>query len=1025
MFGIIRLFTVFAMLFLFSSSGFAGNPKTCNLDADCPQPQCSCLDFPTGKFCSGMLSESKDIDADCLLDIQDNCPNNYNPEQIDTDNDGKGDLCDNCPNYPNSEQADFDADGRGDDCDNCVWNSNADQADADGDGFGDACECNDQENNPYVSGGLDVCTSASTLNEVICSVSSGKAKKDAITISCSSNICSNGKCEMGSLPDQDNDGKTDNVDNCPTVSNPDQADSDEDGIGDVCDPDNEPIPEDVDNDGIPNVQDNCPWAANSNQKDSDNDGLGDACEEINGGEEGPFDGGGSGDCTYDTTNSVHLNTFSTINLYASIVAPYRYIVAGEGGNVVQKFADNGVWTKMPNPWSDTGIVPIAGLADRSITDMSVVSSEGMNLSVAATTAAGWLFQGNFTGQSGLTWKQEGPNGLGDKSPFARALFGVAKDGNSLWLVGADGAIWSKSRTWQKHEPFKSQAAQGDVYPYSKTIFRAVAAKDGVVWVVGDDGIVLKFADGVWQKITLPVSGGASNAGDLRTVWFDGSHTVIGGNSGKIFVSTNGATFAKETDLAGVAMIHKIAGENFNALYAVGTNSSIYKKSGSSWTAISIPYPNTIVGVYVSGDKVLASGVNGAIYSVKDGAVSVEQLRRKDVSDKEWTKTLWRSLDGEYVDFMLGGDDMAIVHVTSDDEGNAKSEEILFSDDAYVPFEKFKGGNKDVAAAQPKLSKFQTLASYFRNSIAKLKDAVGLGSKTELVNLSNAMFADSGRTINDIYFREDGVIYAVGKMPYVLKRLADGTIQKIMPSSQSGDPTEKTENKTIRLANNGSLVVAGNRGAYFIGSDDSVTMIDTAQFQKVQVADQFLPQLYIVGTNGAKYGLGQDSMFLLFSEPFSNIEQISVLKNTNDDASYAKVAFVGERDGRSYLNVTKSGEWAEFESPYPDDIKLLGVEPFYERIKRTYFGKEIKKTYHGSVVYGSKGAVAIRFNGQWQIIDTSNDDGTIPEDFYDGAHRKENHAGTSGGGWAQVQSWIVGVGGHNDILRTKFVVTCHF
>jgi len=72
--------------------------------------------------------------------------------------------------------------------------------------------------------------------------------------------------------DADGDGIDDIADNCPMIANVDQADNDNDGLGDVCD-------DDDDNDGILDVNDNCPWTSNTDQSDIDGDGIGDVCDD--------------------------------------------------------------------------------------------------------------------------------------------------------------------------------------------------------------------------------------------------------------------------------------------------------------------------------------------------------------------------------------------------------------------------------------------------------------------------------------------------------------------------------------------------------------------------------------------------------------------------------------------------------------------------------------------------------------------------------------------------------------------------
>ncbi|MDQ5927635.1 MAG: hypothetical protein QG633_73 [Patescibacteria group bacterium] len=103
-------------------------------------------------------------------------------------------------------------------------------------------------------------------------------------------------------PIEDTDGDTiaDDVDNCVDVSNEDQADADENGVGDACD---EPAPEvqgasisapkksdsseddaddngDLDEDGVADESDNCPITPNGDQTDEDENDIGDACEDL-------------------------------------------------------------------------------------------------------------------------------------------------------------------------------------------------------------------------------------------------------------------------------------------------------------------------------------------------------------------------------------------------------------------------------------------------------------------------------------------------------------------------------------------------------------------------------------------------------------------------------------------------------------------------------------------------------------------------------------------------------------------------
>ena len=104
--------------------------------------------------------------------------------------------------------------------------------------------------------------------------------------------------------DMDNDGIADNVDNCPSVVNVDQADADADLVGDACDNCIDPDHDGFGNSGYPTTTcqlDNCPTVYNPSQIDSDADGIGNACDYV--------PGDANGDATVDISDAVYLISY--------------------------------------------------------------------------------------------------------------------------------------------------------------------------------------------------------------------------------------------------------------------------------------------------------------------------------------------------------------------------------------------------------------------------------------------------------------------------------------------------------------------------------------------------------------------------------------------------------------------------------------------------------------------------------------------------------------------------------------------
>ncbi|MBT4070579.1 MAG: hypothetical protein HOE79_04995 [Euryarchaeota archaeon] len=198
----------------------------------------------------GVWSYETDLDGDGIVDGSDNCLRDSNPLQENYDDDDFGDVCD----------LDDDGDGVEDLADDCPYGETQWQSDSSTDYDSDGCKDSTEDYDDDEDGVFDT-----------------------------NDLCPLGPLGWVSNPeediegdgcadwDTDEDGFVDQMDNCPGIYNPLQADLDDDQIGDICD-------DDEDGDGISIPQDNCPhdldpWISDI-QNDHDSDGCRDSINDY-------------------------------------------------------------------------------------------------------------------------------------------------------------------------------------------------------------------------------------------------------------------------------------------------------------------------------------------------------------------------------------------------------------------------------------------------------------------------------------------------------------------------------------------------------------------------------------------------------------------------------------------------------------------------------------------------------------------------------------------------------------------------
>jgi len=315
-----------------------------------------------------------DSDSDGVADDEDNCPQAANPQQTDNDNDGYGDLCDGCPNDANKSEpgtcgcgildTDSDSDGTPDCIDSCPNDPTKvepgicgcgvvdDPTDSDGDGIADcidSCPNDPDKSEPGICG----CGTADTDTD-------GDGIADC-TDNCPEDVNKTepGICGCGVADDDtDGDGVEDCVDNCPAISNPDQVDSNGNGLGDACDSD--------DPDGMV-------WVSINDSGAGMKDEFGNPISH----------GGFSGQMSkYETTNSQYCQFLNVALASGDITVSSNVVYGANGSNPGADFVDEIYFDTCCTADSDSQITYSSGT-------FSVRSRDGYDMSNHPVVEVSW------------------------------------------------------------------------------------------------------------------------------------------------------------------------------------------------------------------------------------------------------------------------------------------------------------------------------------------------------------------------------------------------------------------------------------------------------------------------------------------------------------------------------------------------------------------------------------------------------------------------------------------------------------
>lgn len=1001
-------------------------------------------------------ADQLDTDCDGVGDVCDNCKTNTNSDQSDTDTDGVGNACDNCAGKSNADQKDSDGDLIGDACDNCPAVSNYNQNDQNSNGVGDACDsttpkCTDTdtdfESNGYTgNGGMDSCQSQTTVIEVACN-KTDKTKSTYNILCAGGFICQTGNCVKDpnapttppppggnntKIPageenkDWDKDGIPNISDNCPLTPNPDQKDTDNNGYGDACDPGN---------------------PGNTVKEE--------ACKPADPNAPKP-------DCKTTTPLDNRLNSPSTTNLYAVTGYGDTLWAGGEGGNLLRRLSSGTVaeyknWHKLdikvPNKttlptllglWENaysqklTGINPLEkGKADIT----SVWAPSDSTLLVG--TVSGFLFRWNAN-----QWNQVSPQmapatygampaaATNDWESFGR-IYGVyGKNSDNFWVVGANGLVRHFGKEgWEHHE----------IPDHETENWRAVYVSGSTVWIVSDEGTIMRYVsqalesrdtrevieESYWEEIQIAsrettlddatiermrASGRFSERDiekmisesrprfPLRTVWSDGTTTFVGGKGGIWKLDAGDTKFYPNYQSPSPdETILQINGTAAEDLLAVGNASRLLRRTGEGWSAIDLPYPNTLTGIWSDTAKAHITAINGTLYEYDPANQTLAKplhLMTSQISREEGTRTFYSALQGKMDEdgnitatgLALSGDDLSLyTSVNSLWTG-------LYSDEKFLPF--------------PLPGDYKNLARHDFLDLARLDDGSlwALGSVDKIVTIKNGSAqslalsepaATSDPTlISDPTLNPDAGLYPSATVPEIrLQSIRPGIAGTLLASGPLGLYSIDTAALTVsKLKPAGSNSVAITPDGQNIWMAASSGVLRSENNWTVDPWSPVLSVMDLAAIKGYAAAIGTDAV--------SAFDPNTGLMPSLYDAPV------------SHFTEWVSNKWAEV-TPLPFTGNFLRLKPFAESIDIPLMGK---LNVRGTVLLGSGGLIQARWGLKSYNWFSANSKSKA--NWHDGTYSFKSESSV---GLTEIKSITtlntLGVGSHNTLQKTQTVQTC--